>query len=330
MNKKLIALAVAAAAIPTLSLADVVIYGKIKAGVENTKVGEAASDNKVEDYGSRIGFKGTEDLGNGLKALWQVESKIAVDSGEGTSFGTRQSFLGMEGSFGKVRLGYIDNSLNDLGLIDLWEYNSDAQGLSLFTRTGVRLANSVRYDSPDFGGVNFNVGHGVDETRSTHTVANQRVNQNVTYAGINYNANGIFASYAYQRNADQYDGDKTGQVHRVEAGYDANNLFVGLGYQQTKGNFGWLDTDEVKTREAALTVGYTMGAFTPKFSLAKGWNMKEIGGDTIDNSDYKQYVVGVDYAFSKRTVGQLSYGKLNFDGKDDDVRTVGFNVVHSF
>ena len=324
MNKKLIALAVAAAAIPTLSLADVVIYGKIKAGVENTKEGEAASKNLVEDYGSRIGFKGTEDLGNGLKALWQVESKIAVDSGEGTSFGTRQSFLGMEGSFGKVRLGYINNSLNDLGLIDLWEYNSDAQGLSLFTRTGYRLANSVRYDSPDFGGVKFNVGHGVDEERKDGN------NRYTTYAGIDYNANGIFASYAYQRNADQYGDNKTGQVHRVEAGYDANNLFVGLGYQQTKGNFGWLDADEVKTREAALTVGYTMGAFTPKFSLAKGWNMKEIGGDTIDNSDYKQYVVGVDYAFSKRTVGQLSYGKLNFDGKDDDVRTVGFNVVHSF
>lgn len=324
MNKKLIALAVAAAAIPTLSLADVVIYGKIKAGVENTKVGEAGSNNLVEDYGSRIGFKGTEDLGNGLKALWQVESKIAVDSGEGTSFGTRQSFLGMEGSFGKVRLGYINNSLNDLGLIDLWEYNSDAQGLSLFTRTGERLANSVRYDSPDFGGVKFNVGHGVDENR------NDGNNRHTTYAGIDYNANGIFASYAYQRNADQYGDNKTGQVHRVEAGYDANNLFVGLGYQQTKGNFGWLDTDEVKTREAALTVGYTMGAFTPKFSLAKGWNMKEIGGDTIDNSDYKQYVVGVDYAFSKRTVGQLSYGKLNFDGKDNDVRTVGFNVVHAF
>ena len=75
MNKKLIALALAA--LPAAAMADVTMYGIMKIGVENTSADFGNkydhSQNRIDDYGSRIGFKGTEDLGDGLKAIWQVE-----------------------------------------------------------------------------------------------------------------------------------------------------------------------------------------------------------------------------------------------------------------
>lgn len=76
MKKTLIALAVAT--LPAAAFADVTIYGQIKAGVENVDAGGVNKTN-VDDMGSRIGFKGSEDLGNGLKAIWQVESGFDID-----------------------------------------------------------------------------------------------------------------------------------------------------------------------------------------------------------------------------------------------------------
>ena len=101
MKKTLIALALTA--LPVAAMADVVLYGQIKGGVgvtgganvtstewdKNTVNGgsttahyksqdKSGTITQMEDYGSRIGFKGEEDLGNGLKAIWQVEQRVSL------------------------------------------------------------------------------------------------------------------------------------------------------------------------------------------------------------------------------------------------------------
>ncbi|ATP33633.1 hypothetical protein CR207_15790 [Chromobacterium violaceum] len=77
MKKSLIALLVAT--LPAAAFADVTIYGKIKGGVEYVDNGVTKQTN-VDDLGSRIGFKGSEDLGNGLKTIWQVETGFGIDA----------------------------------------------------------------------------------------------------------------------------------------------------------------------------------------------------------------------------------------------------------
>ncbi|EEG10472.1 porin [Pseudogulbenkiania ferrooxidans] len=354
MNKKLIA--VALAALPVAAMADVTLYGKIKVGVENTKTGNAGSINHIDDLGSRIGFKGSEDLGNGLKAIWQVEQAISVDNGgTGNTWATRDSFIGFQGDFGKVRLGRLSNYQNDsMEDVDPWNYSSPAMGLGTFTRNDTRYNNAIAYDSPEFAGFSGRVLYGVDEARTT--VGSNRTNKDTWNVGLGYHFDAFFAKYSYIRQNDQNtDGDKANSSHRFEGGYNANNLYVVLGYQQTKSYGGSLSaanfiyknaignslvTDsattgvtgntEVKDREAALTVGYTFGAITPYISLAKGWDAKFDGVKDSD-SGYKQYVIGAQYDLSKRTQLGVAYGKLNADGgKDFDVRAFGVNAVHSF
>jgi predicted porin len=354
MNKKLIA--VALATLPVAAMADVTLYGKIKVGVENTKTGEESSINHIDDLGSRIGFKGTEDLGNGLKAIWQLEQRVSVDDGgAGRTFGTRDSFLGFQGDFGKVRLGRLSNYQNDtMEDVDPWEYSSIALGLGTFTRNDTRYNNAIAYDSPEFAGFSGRVLYGVDEARTT--VGGRRTNMDTWNVGLGYKFDAFFAKYSYIRQNDKDStGDKANQSHRVEAGYNANNLYVALGYQQTKSYGGSLsalnaiysnatgnslvtdtaitgitNADQVKDREAALTVGYTFGALTPYISLAKGWDAK-VNGEKESDTGYKQYVIGAQYALSKRTQVGATYGKVNFDdGKDLDVRAFGVNAVHSF
>jgi len=89
-----------------------------------------------------------------------------------------------------------------------------------------------------------------------------------------------------------------------------------------------------KAKEAALTVGYTMGALTPKFTYAHVWDTKTNGVKADDGIN--QYVIGVDYALSKRTTAYTSFGYVKHDniivpGTDErKERTLAVGVQHKF
>lgn len=327
MKKTLIAITLAT--LPVAAMAEVVLYGEIQAGYEVTRGKWSAYDSKSpyqngivelgQDHnnrlsGSYLGFKGKEDLGNGLSAIWQVEQAITV-TGEGKSrgFGTHDSFIGLEGGFGKIRAGYLSNYQNsDMQAPDAWEYNAVALGLGKYSRTGVRRA-AIRYDSPDFGGFSFagayspsdNINNSVDSRTTTRP--NQ--SRDVYNLGLSYENSGFFGKYAYeyQKNAR---GTYNGQVHTLEAGYDANNLFVAGGYQYTRNaqqnTHNFSDSTGARSQEAVITAGYHFGNVFPKISYAHGWDVKAQDGSKISNSKYDQVLVGADYAFSKRTSAMVT------------------------
>ena len=106
-------------------LADSTVYGVFNAALESVSATGAsagsASDvrqtQRVTSNTSKIGFKGNEDLGNGLKALWQVEQEVSIDDGgarKGAWAGCN-SFVGLEGGFGKVLLGNHDSAYKMFG-----------------------------------------------------------------------------------------------------------------------------------------------------------------------------------------------------------------------
>ncbi|GGY08221.1 porin [Paludibacterium paludis] len=357
MNKKLIA--VALAALPVAAMADVTIYGTLNAGFQNDKVTNKESQNRVEDYTSLIGFKGSEDLGNGLKAIWQVETRLHMDGTNGKEgsdvrpssdgLGTRDTFIGLQGNFGKVRLGRISNQLNDLGLVDPWAYNSNtgANGLGVFTANGDRLNNAVRYDSPTFYGVDGSIMYGFGENKAKDVAGTKKASDTLGL-GLNWSNDTFGVHYAYQKEfnpgSQVNDGRKTASIHRVEATYSANNLFVALGYNKGTG-YDWNEAfsndgdaqRKLVSKQAALTVAYSFGAITPRFSYAKGWDQHDTDGK-IDNSGYRQYILGVDYALSKRTSTGVSYGNAKFDrgsslavgGVDTTYKTLGVHLTHNF
>ena len=113
------------------------------------------TETAIADFGSRIGFKGHENLGNGLNAIWKVEQKTSV-AGTDSGWGNRQAYIGLETTAGTFRAGKIGTQLDDMDKTDAWEYNNRALGLGIFTRTGQKVL-SVRYDSPVFAGFSANV-----------------------------------------------------------------------------------------------------------------------------------------------------------------------------
>ena len=355
MKKTLIALSLAA--LSSAAMADVTLYGTIKAGVETgqTKVKTTTTTEKshtvtqIADFGSRIGFKGHENLGNGLNAIWKVEQKTSV-AGTDSGWGNRQAYIGLETTAGTFRAGKMSTQLDDMAKTDAWEYDNKALGLGIFTRTGQKVV-SVRYDSPVFAGFSANVQftprdnkvntiRGVGQTSGRYDAAKDNAGY---YAGLNYENSGFFAQYGFGYKKSAYvatnpvtgaQSSKSGQAHRIEAGYDANNLFVSGGYQYTN---GW-DSQEsyhaaltgdtyvaaadrsagLKTHEVAVTGAYKFGNVTPKVSYAHGF--KAVGKHLSDvekrQAQYDQVIVGADYDFSKRTTAFAQAGWLKSGHKE--------------
>ncbi len=187
---KLIAAAVAAACgLPLAAQAqsNITVYGKLYPQINNYSIsgasgarplntlvtGTASADvsgTVMESGNSRLGFRGTEDLGNGLKALFQLEMALGVDDGtgkdisKGVLFG-RDTFVGLAGGFGSVKFGNMDSVYKNLG--DTLSFlgvssgnffsvsnilSKQGFGTSNAHRFHERFSNSIVYESPEFNG----------------------------------------------------------------------------------------------------------------------------------------------------------------------------------
>lgn len=342
MKKSLIALTLAA--LPVAAMADVTLYGQVKAGVEVSRVKEknngvtekSKTATEIADFGSRIGFKGHEHLSNNLNAIWQVEQNTSI-AGNSTGWGNRESFIGLEGGFGKIRAGNLDNALNDSSdSIDPWESSSANESvlqLGKMKRVDDRKV-SVRYDSPVFSGFSANVQYQPRDNANPSDKYTHAAKSRESYGlGLNYENAGFFGRYAgsfAKRSVlnDEYlnlfnssttlsaDTYKDHQVHRLVVGYDANNVLLSVAGQYEGFKADQANAKKNERTEVAATAGYRMGNVMPRVSYAHGFKAKE-EGKKQGNSQYNQVIVGADYDFSKRTSALVSAGWLK-EGKGDN------------
>lgn len=366
MRKKLTALVLSA--LPLAAVADVSLYGEIKAGVEGrniqaqlteqpqvtngvqgnqVKVTKAKSRirTKISDFGSFIGFKGSEDLGEGLKAVWQLEQDVSVAGGGASQWGNRESFIGLAGEFGTLRAGRVANQFDDASqAINPWDSNNDvASQLGIFKRHD-DMPVSVRYDSPEFSGFSGSVqfvpaqnsksaykpAYYTKDTNNNPTLVPAVVGKpgsDVYYAGLNYKNGGFAGNYAFKyarhanvgRNAfelfligsatsDEAKGTdplKNHQVHRLTGGYEEGGLNLALAAQLDLSENGDKAKTKNSTTEIAATASYRFGNAVPRISYAHGFDLIE-RGKKGENTSYDQIIAGVDYDFSKRTSAIVS------------------------
>ncbi|HFC6900591.1 TPA: porin [Neisseria meningitidis] len=362
MRKKLTALVLSA--LPLAAVADVSLYGEIKAGVEGNNIqlqlteppskgqtgnkvtkGKSRIRTKINDFGSFIGFKGSEDLGEGLKAVWQLEQDVSVAGGGATQWGNRESFIGLAGEFGTLRAGRVANQFDDASqAIDPWDSNNDvASQLGIFKRHD-DMPVSVRYDSPDFSGFSGSVQFvPAQNSKSAYTPATYttvdssdvvtpvpavvgKPGSDVYYAGLNYKNGGFAGNYAFK------------YAKHANVGRDAFNLFLlgrigeddeakGTdplknhqvhrltgGYEEGGLNLALAaqldlsengDKTKNSTTEIAATASYRFGNAVPRISYAHGFDFIE-RGKKGEHTSYDQIIAGVDYDFSKRTSAIVS------------------------
>lgn len=342
MKKTLIVLALTA--LPVASMADVILYGQVKGGVEVVKEkGVTGTTTQIVDYGSRIGFKGHENLSDNLKVIWQLEQKVNIGGGP-TGFGTRDSFIGLKSNAGTVKVGFQGTPIHKHnGDLDIWEYSDSAGGLGYFTRGTEAAARklSISYETPDLGGFSAKAFVAPSENSNGEESGARNKADKATYGlGVSYKNSGFFATAAgtYVKGSKQSTvaGKKGGYQALVEFGYDANDVFVGIAYQQAQfveKNSGVAD-ELAKSQEVAVSGAYTFDkSLTLKATGAYGFNLKDVAGDKLySNGKYVQGIVGVDYALSKRTQFNGQVGYFTAGQKEDKMRTgvVSVGMKHKF
>jgi predicted porin len=351
MKKSLIALAVASAvsAPAFAATSNVDIYGILNVAVyslnDNGDLNGDSRNTSVTSQASRLGFKGTEDLGGGLAAIWQIESGFNADETNGT-IGSRNTYVGLKSdSLGTILMGKHDTPMKMLGrLVDNFGdtmadsrniMGSNAYNDQLFD---LRTPNTIAYVSPSFSGLTVTGAYVADWNV---TNGNSIDNNDTDAYSMNavYQNGPLMAGAAYEKHNDGSDNDK---MWRVVAGYKFGDASIAAQYENMSSNY-----DDVNDRAAYGIFGnYTMGAITLKANYLKAKNYK-----SSTASGAKQYSLGADYALSKRTTVYALYAKVSNDSNDgyfgmgigggtsdriapnnngDDVSAFGIGVKHSF
>lgn len=336
MQKKLIALAVAGlVAAPAFAQSNVTIYGVVDAyfGLVNGKTAGDGDTKAVVDggllAGSRLGFKGSEDLGNGLKAEFVLEQGFNVDDGTinagGSQFFQRQAFVALNSSMGKLGLGRqyapgygISAEFEATGgaIIAPQSILSNAAKMTITPNSSARWDNSVAYASPNFSGLTVNAIWGVGTENQSAEKDGRRFGLGVKYA------NGpIGVAYVYHK-AYGTPNDKANPVIPAGVGNSSQNehylggsydfgMFKLVGSYQTVGG----DTGDAGVPAKADAKLWQLGGVVP---VGAG-NVHVVYGkldSDASQSDAKSFALAYTQGLSKRTT---VYAGLNRTSNDDNV-----------
>lgn len=330
MQKKLIALAVAGlVAAPAMAQSNVTIYGVADAyfGFGSDNNNDISAINSGGLAGSRIGFKGSEDLGNGLKAVFTLEQGYAIDTGAasptvGDSVFSRQAWVGLQGSFGTVSLGrqyapgYFVADYDALlsSAISPQSKLSVLKGMTITPNSPARWDNSVKYTG-SFDAVNVQAIYSMGTTEA----AASGVSDDDKYGLSAGYANGPVSVGVIYHNVGYTSKDQSEWL--IGASYDFGMAKVAGSYQAASNIGGTANAD---SKLWNLGVIVPVGGGNVHLAYAK----RDDDGTSVDPFSY---TLAYTYPFSKRTTAYAGYQKLDYDTatKDDmDLFVVGVN--HKF
>ncbi|HWZ48158.1 MAG TPA: porin [Herbaspirillum sp.] len=232
----------------------------------------------MESPNSRLGFRGSEDLGSGLSAIFQLEMGFSSNTGALTTANTpfaRDTFVGLASqSFGTIRLGNMDTVYKNLGDqmpflgITSGNFMSGSNILSRATFTAdsansfhLRRANSVYYTSPQVAGAT-----GLFDWSPNGTADDSK--QGVISTGVKYENGPIYAALAYERHTDMF-GASTGL--KANGGSDtalANSVDFTTGAHSTdqafRGSFQYSFPDNWKAEVDIANLRYSESGQTAR------------------------------------------------------------------
>lgn len=350
MKKSLVALAALAATAGAQAQSSVTIYGSADVNYTNTSTsqnswgyttkksettmsggaGRAPFNGPNANDNSYLGFMGSEDLGGGLKATFQLEHRFNLTNGASSTAGDFEgaSNVGLAGAFGQVRFGRVNElSTETYRRIDPFNQNGVAGALQTPFRGddgSGRLGHTARYDSPNLYGFNFGASYTVKNgsspsyvdfpfigvaTPNTGYALSATYTNGPVYLVANYNK-AVNSSDSYNWNAG--------------AAYAIGNLKLSLGYEDTKDKI-----DEYRFKTWLGGASYTLG--NGEFRAAYS-RMKEEGGYTGET--FQKTALGYTHHLSKRTAlyGNWAYENIEPDNKLGWVhnRSVEVGLNHKF
>lgn len=323
MKKTLIALAAVAATGAAFAQSSVTLYGvaDIAVGDTNAKTVTGANADSIRalassplnNGNSRIGFRGVEDLGGGLKAGFNFEQNVSLadgSTGNGTTTALstdvdtfqRAANLFVSGGFGEVRLGrQLTTSFHS---VTAWELTGAANYSVVASQFGFAGAGSrddalIRYISPAFGGFTVSAATVLKGNDANSAVAGE---QNKYDLAATYTAGPIAASIAYNKVQRGNEGMALG------GRYDFGMFKVAASYHNNENTTG-----QIRSEGFTVGAGATLGPVALTLDVARDTEFKDTN-----------WVLEAKYPLSKRT---FVYGVVTEDGKRAAKAATASNVA---
>ena len=349
MRTKRIALACAAlfaAPVAALAQSSVQIYGTLNGDIESVKATGSSGSNfpsrgRVTSNSSNIGFRGTEDLGQGLRAFYQVESAVNFDNGTSSGFwASRNSGIGLQSGGGQVLLGQWDSPykystlrLDPTGNTGIAAYTgilggtgsiTAGQGGSTFAERASfdrRVANVVQYWTPAWRGLTGRFAYGTGDTNigsPTTGVAESTNLRPALYAGTAiYEAGPLYVTFAGERHKDfqalntllgANASSGKDDAWKLGAQYSFLNNTLSLGGIVERLKYKADDINGLGSLERKVTNWYVVGKYQAgvhSVALSYGQKGEEklsgAGFSDLSDSKARQITARYGYSLSKRT-----------------------------
>ena len=353
MKKTLLVISLlGACGVASAQSSNVTIYGTLDAGISSTN--GASPDGSVTTLSSgqqsysRLGFKGSEDLGSGLSALFVLEqgihlnngtSGLSEDNSDPVTFGnaglfSSQAYVGLGGSFGELKLGRQFSPLYEAyGAIDPF-LNGFAANINQFFGTNAenysdyqRMSNAVIYSTPDnLNGLKGSVAYGFGG------IAGNASAQSQLGASLGYSNGPLTVLYAYH----QANNEQEVAVPEISTDMFKTN-FIGAAY-----DFGAVKLhaafDQNEQGSSFKTQDYLVGLTVPLGSHQIFADYTRKNNKLISNADADQYAIGYSYNLSKRTnlygaytvVKNQQESEIATEVDGNTVSTVQLGFRHSF
>ena len=308
IKKNTMALALAGATLglasgAALAQSSVTVFGQIALGLTKATKTQVATTG----FGSGIGFRGSEDLGDGLSAFFHIENRFDADTGKlGATFWDEKSVVGLSGGFGKVQLGRFANAFDDIsGMADPFGDTVANMGHeSALAET--KWNNAVGYYTPVMNGFSaaFNTATKEDKTEVPYALNLKYVNGPLAVA-LGYVKNGANAV-----NTTTLAGNYDFGAAKVYAGF-TNSSNTGAG----------------NARNAQIGVGVPVG---PAGTVKAAYSSYKANTDLSDREN--KLAVGYWHSVSKRTMLYADVARTNtkLAGSDTNVSAFDIGIFHKF
>ncbi|MDP1644227.1 MAG: porin [Thiobacillus sp.] len=322
--KKILAMAIASAfAAPAFAAtANVDVGGYMNFSVDYLDSDNAANGGNVgiSSNASNIFFKGAEDLGGGLKAIWQVQTFFSAGGtgnndgslgGVADGVGSGNTYVGLAGGFGTVLVGKNESPVKMLSRkVDLFGNQiGDNRNLTNDTGWDLRPNNQIAYTTPNMSGFSGTVAYFSNLGPNEGGVAGPSIDATVDgwAAAANYANGPLMLGLGYEtHNLSNFNAAlEDERVWRLNGGYTFGNAKLVGFYQKADDRDGVNGSDRTVW---GLGGAYMMGNINLKAQYYKAGDAND-----VDNTGADMWALGADYSLSKRTMLQLAYAETDND-----------------
>ena len=325
---------------------NVTIYGVADVGYayQNNTSGQHINQlfsNGLSD--SRLGLKGTEDLGNGNAVFFTLEQSVNFDSADQSNpstFSARQTYLGFKNStYGSISgglqysPGYIASTQYDAiygSQFSASQVLAGMGGMTIANNANGRWNNSLTYYSPTVYGFNGQLMYRLgDQVSSTSTSSGS--SQSGYGVGLNYTWKDLNVGYVYQASESSASGSNQTAVNSPAV---QRENFLGASYDfkvvKLVGQYQWSNWSATGAGNASNQL-WAIGAIVPvtsAFSITSNYGQLIVDNHDSHNTNgtAQSYSLGGIYSLSKRT---RIYGLFNYTTVDNDMMVMGYNGLSS-